>query len=86
MMDLFGFLNKLSVQLTADQTHLEIDYRPMNGSALYDICDLNWRIIKTGKFKGKTMRIAVNDLLSSAYVFLILDGDQIRSKRFTIDR
>ncbi|MFM1930849.1 MAG: hypothetical protein RL226_152 [Bacteroidota bacterium] len=86
MMDLFGFLNKLSVQLTEDQTYLEIDYRPMHGAALYDICDVNGRIIKTGKYKGKSMRIAVNDLLSSAYVFLILDGDQIRSKRFTIER
>jgi hypothetical protein len=85
-MSVFAFLQRLRIQLTDDQRYLEVDYRPGTHDALYDICDTNGRIIKTGKMNGNRIKIAVSDLISSAYVLLVLDGENIRSRRFTIER
>lgn len=85
-MSVFAFLQRLRIQLTDDQRYLEVDYRPGTQDALYDICDTNGRIIKTGKMNGNRIKIAVSDLISSAYVLLVLDGEHIRSRRFTIER
>ncbi len=85
-MNVFAFFQRLKVQLTEDQRYLEVDYRPSSEGALYDICDQNGRILKTGKLNGRRLKVAVNDLISQAYVLLILDGKEIRSRRFTIER
>lgn len=85
-MHLFAFLNRLKVQVSDDQRYIDVDYNPGSPDALYDICDVNGRIIKTGKIDRDSMRVAVSDLLNSAYVFLVLDGDRIRTQRFTIHR
>lgn len=85
-MNVFTFINRLNIRLTEDQHFLEIEYKTGNKDALYDICDINGRIIKTGKIERRSMRVAVNDLLDSAYVFLVLDGEHVRTRRFTIER
>ena len=85
-MGFFTFFYRLNIRLIDNQRFLEIEYKSDTSNPLYDICDTNGRILKTGRLSGKVMRVAVNDLLSSAYVFLVMDGDQIRSKRFTIER
>jgi hypothetical protein len=80
------FLKRLRVEVTDDQRYIDVEYQPDHPDALYDICDTNGRILKTGKFTGQRVRVAVNDLIDSAYVFLVLDGEHIRSRRFTIER
>lgn len=85
-MSVFAFINRLNIQLNDNQDFLEIHYKPGTSDALYDICDENGRILKTGKLDRKQMRVSVQDLLNSAYVFLVLDGEQIRTRRFTIER
>jgi len=85
-MGFFTFFYRLNIQLTDDQRFLDIVYKSDTSNPLYDICDTNGRILITGKLSGKVVSVAVNDLLSSAYVFLVMDGEQIRSKRFTIER
>jgi hypothetical protein len=85
-MSIFAFFQRLKLEVNNDQGYLEVDYRPSSEGALYDICDTNGKIIKTGKLDGKRLRVGINDLISSAYIFLILDGKDIRSKRFNIER
>lgn len=85
-MSIFAFFQRLKLEVNNDQGYLEVDYKPTSDRALYDICDTNGKIIKTGKLEGKRLRVTINDLLSSAYVFLVLDGKDIRSKRFNIER
>lgn len=85
-MKLFRLFRNLNIALSEDQQYLNIDYRPSSSKPLYDICDENGKIIKTGKITRESMKVAVNDLLSSAYIFLILDGDQIKKQRFEINR
>ncbi len=85
-MRLFKLFRNFNVALSEDQQFLNINYRPSSAKPLYDICDENGRIIKTGKITRGEMKVAVSDLLSSAYIFLILDGDQIKKHRFEINR
>lgn len=85
-MSVFTFLKRLRVEVTDDQRFIEVEYDADHPDALYDICDTNGRILKTGKLTGDRLRVAVNDLINSAYVFLVLDGEHIRSRRFTIER
>lgn len=80
------FRNPLKVRLDHGQQHLEVEYHSGTASPLFDICDENGRILKSGKFRSEANRINVQDLLNSVYVFLILDGDRIRSRRFVIHR
>lgn len=86
LMRLFNFFNRPKLYLTPDQQFLEVSYQPQSEKPLYDICDESGRIIKTGKITRDNMRVAVADLFSSGYIFLILDGDEIRQQRFKISR
>jgi hypothetical protein len=86
MMSVFAFFQRLRVEVSSDQSYLEVDYNPSTPDALYDICDTSGRIIKTGKVEGRRLRVAINDLISSCYVLLILDGKDVRSKRFNVER
>ena len=85
-MSLFDFFSNPSISLTEDQDFLKISYRAQSNKPLYDICDENGKIIKTGKITRSSMKVAVSDLLNAAYVFLILDGDRIKKQRFQISR
>lgn len=85
-MRLFRLFRDLNIDLSEDQQFLNIDYRAISSKPLYDICDENGRILKTGKITREKMKVAVSDLLNSAYIFLILDGDEIKKQRFEITR
>lgn len=83
---MFRFLsNPLKVELNAGQTALDVNYQPTT-KALFDICDSDGRILKSGRFEPGSTRVIVEDLLNAVYVFLILDGERIRSRRFEISR
>jgi hypothetical protein len=79
-------LRPVRLRLDREQTYLEVDYKPSSENPMFDICDLDGRIIKTGKFQRGRLKVKVSDLISQAYVFLILDGEQIKSTRFDISR
>ncbi len=85
-MRFFNFFNRPKLSLTPDQQFLEVNYLPQSEKPLYDICDESGRIIKTGKLRHGKMQVLVSDLLSSVYIFLILDGDEIKQQRFEISR
>lgn len=83
---MFRFLsNPLKVELNSGQTALDIDYQPTS-KALFDICDAEGRILKSGRFEPGGTRVKVEDLLNAVYVFLVLDGERIRSCKFVISR
>jgi hypothetical protein len=80
------FPKPLRVQLDDNQSTLCVDYQPTGAKPLFDICDEEGRILKSGHFEPGKTRIKVSDLLNSVYVFLVLDGDRIRTRRFEISR
>lgn len=80
------FSNPLKVRLNDSQDTLSVDYTPSGSKPLFDICDANGRIIKSGKCVPGSTRVKVSDLLNSVYILLVLDGDRIRTRRFEISR
>ena len=83
---MFSFFNPIKLSFDDSQNYLEINYSPQSKKPIYDICDLQGRIIKTGKFSSERLKVAVKDLLNSYYVLLILDGEEIKTRRFEISR
>lgn len=68
----------------SDKNNIEISYTPKTDRTLFDICDLNGRILKTGGISDAYTRVDVSDLYEDQYILLVLDGDQLCSKKFTI--
>ena len=83
---MWSLFNRLNLMLDDSQEYLSLDYSPKSEKPIYDICDEDGNIIKSGKLIVGHTRIAVNELFNAVYVLLNLDGDQIRSKKFTISR
>ena len=83
---MFPFLDPLRLKLSSDQKILEVSYSPTSEKPLFDICDLDGRVLKTGIVSATSLKIKVSDLINEMYILLILDGDEVRTKRFEISR
>lgn len=83
---MFPFLDPLRLKLSSDQKILEVSYSPTSEKPLFDICDLDGRVLKTGIVSATSLKIKVSDLINEMYILLILDGDEVRAKRFEISR
>lgn len=60
---------------------ISILYTPRTDRTIYDLCDLNGRIVKTGLITGEKTEVDISDLRTRALVLLIVDGDQVFSQR-----
>ncbi|TVR38335.1 MAG: T9SS C-terminal target domain-containing protein [Cryomorphaceae bacterium] len=76
--------HRLEVSLETSQT-LTVLYQPQTERALFDLCDLNGRILVTGEIKQNRTRVDVTDLYPDQYILLILDGDKVCSTKFSIE-
>ncbi|NNE55323.1 MAG: hypothetical protein HKN32_04840 [Flavobacteriales bacterium] len=83
---MLSFIDPLKLSLSEDYSMLEVKYQCSTDSPLFDICDLQGRIIKSGKLSTNEFKIKVSDLVNQMYIFLILDGETIRSKKFKIKK
>ena len=63
---------------------MTIEYEPTTERTIYDVCDLNGRIVKTGSIEEKITEIDTSDLGSSNYILLVLDGDKVTSRKFKL--
>src|SRR5690606_37497571 len=68
------------------KSQLYIEYLPQTSRTVFDVCDENGRIIKTGSINDFETKIEITDLANSKYVLLILDGDRVNSQNFTVSR
>lgn len=78
--------NEPKINLEEGNASLEVCYKPKTERTLYDICDFNGRILKTGGIQQDKTVIDLNELFDDQYILLILDGDKICSKTFRLDR
>ncbi len=79
-------VQQIEVKVCNDTCVVLVNYNPKTERTLYDICDLNGRVIKTGEIKRDETKIEVSDLYDDQYILLVLDGDRVCSKKFRIDR
>jgi hypothetical protein len=75
---------KIDISINGDEMHL--DYAPKTDRTLFDICDVHGRILKTGQILKRLTTVFLNELDNDNYILLILDGDRVCSRRFSVSR
>jgi len=76
------------IRLSIDQIErlLMFDYEPGTEDALFDICDSNGHIVKTGEVNGPVTRVRITDLDGEDYYLMVLDGEISTVKPFHLRR
>ncbi len=76
------------IRLRIDQIErlLMFDYEPGEKDALFDICDRNGNIVKTGDVIGPETRVRITDLDGEDYYLMVLDGEISTVKPFQLQR
>ncbi len=76
------------IRLRIDQIErlLMFDYEPGTEDALFDICDSNGHIVKTGDVRGPVTRVRITDLDGEEYFLMVLDGEVSTVKPFQLRR
>lgn len=76
------------IRLRIDQIErlLMFDYEPGTEGALFDICDADGHIVKTGDVRGPVTRVRITDLKGEEYYLMVLDGDLSTVKQFQLRR
>lgn len=74
----------IKIQFDDSNPLMIVEYQPATDRTLYDVCDLNGRIVKTGTIEKKVTKIDTSDLSASHYILLILDGDRVTSRKFKL--
>lgn len=64
---------------------IHLEHIPQSEKALFDICDFNGRVLKTGEINNSgTTEIDVGEIPSGSYMIYILDGTLIERRKITI--
>jgi len=77
-------MNQDSFNIHMTDGQLLLEYAPSCDRTMYDICDIHGRVIKTGAITSQETRVDVTDMFSARYVILIVDGDRMVKKQFTL--
>ncbi len=77
---------QIRVRIDQIERLLMFDYEPGNEDALFDICDSQGRIVKTGDVRGPVTRVRITDLDGEDYYLMVLDGEVSTVKPFQLRR
>lgn len=80
-----AYQNRLQVEVESTKS-LSITYSPKTTSALFDVCDLNGRILITGEIVNDVTAVEISELYPDQYILLVLDGDKVCSAKFTTEK
>lgn len=76
--------NRLQVVVESPNS-LSITYSPKTNCALFDVCDLNGRILITGEIDSDVTAVEISELYPDQYILLVLDGDKVCSAKFSTE-
>lgn len=76
--------NEIRVRIDQIERLLMFDYEPGTREALFDICDRQGHIVKTGEVKGPETRVRITDLEGDEYYLMVLDGEISTVKPFQL--
>lgn len=76
--------NEIRVRIDQIERLLMFDYEPGSREALFDICDRQGHIVKTGEVKGPETRVRITDLDGDEYYLMVLDGEISTVKPFQL--
>lgn len=76
MMQKEALLTTPEIELTDEG--LIIQYEAINSNAIYDFCNLDGRILTTGKIvAGPETKLDLRSFAKGSYNLFVLDGDQV---------
>lgn len=67
--------NQLRIRIDQIERLLMFDYEPGNADALFDICDSEGHILKTGDVKGPVTEVRLTDIQGEELLLMVLDGE-----------
>ncbi len=76
--------HEIRVRIDQLEKLLMFDYEPGTQDALFDICDAQGHIVKTGEVNGPVTRVRITDLDGEDYYLMVLDGEVSMVKPFQI--
>jgi hypothetical protein len=76
--------NEIRVRIDQIERLLMFDYEPGTEEALFDICDRQGHIVKTGEVSGPVTRVRITDLEGEEYYLMVLDGEISTVKPFQL--
>ncbi len=65
----------IRIRVDAIERLLMFDYDPANADALFDICDEQGHILKTGDITGPVTKVRLADVFGDNLILMVLDGD-----------
>lgn len=74
----------IEIQIQENSGTMVIKYNPQTDRTIYDLCDLNGRVIQTGPIHQEETVLDISSLSARKYVMLIVDGDRVISQRVTL--
>ena len=72
------------IELNVEERVLKIHYTPKTERAMFDICDVEGRIILTGQLSQSpaVIELTENFQLGNSYVIWVVDGSEMSKSRF----
>lgn len=67
--------NNLKIRVDAIERMLMFDYDPATADALFDICDTQGHILKTGDVTGPVTQVRLHDVFGDRLILMVLDGE-----------
>ena len=78
--------HEIRVRIDQLERLLMFDYEPGTQDALFDICDSQGHIVKTGDVRGPVTRVRITDLKGQDYYLMVLDGEISTVQPFQLRR
>ncbi|HKK38692.1 MAG TPA: T9SS type A sorting domain-containing protein [Cryomorphaceae bacterium] len=75
---------KVKLAVDKESATLNVGFKPRSSRTLYDICDLNGRILKTGGIDSSNTDVDLDGLSNKVYILLVLDGDRVFTEKFDL--
>ncbi len=81
---LLSAMEEIDVSQATDPDRLLVKYTPKNKDAIYDVCDLDGRVISTGKLDDDLTEICIEKLGKERYMLWVVDGSEIIKSLFKV--
>ena len=67
--------HEIHIRIDQIERLLMFDYDPDSPDALFDICDHNGHILKTGEVTGPVTQVRLTDVNGDNLILMVLDGE-----------
>lgn len=78
-------MDELQIKTDTEEQVLKLWYEPKTSRSIYDICDTNGTVLKSGELEANGARIDISDLERSEYLLMVLDGEEILKRRVNLE-